>query len=210
MSLLHDRLILGPELAGTLMTPEEFDGTEEWDELYIYELINGVLVVTPPPSEGERGPNDLLGHWLRSYRDGHPQGTSLDYTLTEHLIPTRENRRRADRVIWAGIGRVPDVRRDRPTVVIEFVSAGRRSRQRDYQTKRDEYREAGIAEYWVIDRFRRQMTVFRQCSDAVPELVVGEGEVYTTTLLPGFQLPLGRLFAEADLLASAQQQDPAG
>ena len=88
--------------------------------------------------------------------------------------------------------------------MIEFVSAGRRSRQRDYEAKRDEYREAGIAEYWVIDRFRRQMTVFRQPAADVPKLVVREGEVYTSPLLPGFELPVSRLLAEADMLEQAE------
>ena len=61
MSTAREPLVLGPELAGTLMTPDEFDAVEECDELYCYELIHGVLVVTPPPAEGQRGPNDLLG-----------------------------------------------------------------------------------------------------------------------------------------------------
>jgi hypothetical protein len=50
------------------------------------------------------------------------------------------------------------------------------------------------------------MTVFRQPSDALPELVVREDEGYTTLLLPGFQLSLRQLFAEVDLLEHAQQQ----
>jgi len=113
-------------------------------------------------------------------------------------------------VIWAGLGRVPNVRRDLPTIVIEFVSAGRRSRQRDYEAKRDEYREAGIVEYWVIDRFRRQMTVYRQPTADVRSVVVREGELYTTPLLPGFELPLSHLLAEADMLDRAQGDDRSG
>lgn len=208
MSTVQESLFLGPELAGSLMTPEEFDASEVGDELYDYQLIHGVLVVTPPPAEGERSQNDLLGQLLRNYGDHHPLGSALNYTLTEHTIVTSENRRRADRVIWAGLGRVPNVRRDLPTIVIEFVSAGRRSRQRDYEAKRDEYREAGIAEYWVIDRFRRQMTVFRQPAAAVSKLVVREGEVYTSPLLPGFELPVSRLLAEADMLEQAELNVP--
>ena len=50
------KLILGLGLAGMLMTPEEFDAIDEADENYKYELIHGVLVVTPPPLEEERGP----------------------------------------------------------------------------------------------------------------------------------------------------------
>ena len=194
-----DHLLIGPELAGTLMTVEEFDAARDWEEGYRYELIHGVLVVTPPPSAGERGPNDLLGHLLREYQENHPRGSSLDSTLTEHTVATPRSRRRADRVVWVGLGRRPDVRRDTPAVVIEFVSSRRRDRLRDYETKREEYREAGVAEYWIVDRFRRRLTAVRY-SSSPSELVVGEKQTYTTELLPGFELPLERLLAEADWL----------
>ncbi len=206
MSTAQDGLVLGPELAGALLTPEEFDATEDFDERYVYELINGVLVVTPPPSPEERGPNDLLTRMLWNYHDNHPLGTALNYTLPEHRVRVRGNRRRADRVVWAGLGRMPDVNRDPVTIVIEFVSAGRRNWKRDYEVKRREYLEASIAEYWLIDRFRRQMTVFRGPADRPMELVVGENEVYRTPLLPGFELPLSRVLREADAIREAQAQ----
>ncbi|MBV8196014.1 MAG: hypothetical protein JOY80_10880, partial [Candidatus Dormibacteraeota bacterium] len=40
------KLVLGPGLAGTLMTPDEFHAANEVDEDFRYELIHGVLVVT--------------------------------------------------------------------------------------------------------------------------------------------------------------------
>ncbi len=56
------------------MTPEEFDATPEraFDDRYRYELIRGVLVVTPPPGSGERGPNDELGYLLRLLQGDQP------------------------------------------------------------------------------------------------------------------------------------------
>jgi Uma2 family endonuclease len=188
-------VVLGPELAGTLMTPQEFDAVEEADENYVYELINGVLIVSPPPLAGERGPNQDLGHLLLLYQDQHPRGSSLDATLPEHLIRTRSSRRRADRVIWAGLGRQPDPRRDKPTIAVEFVSKGKRNRQRDYLEKKKEFLAAGIAEYWVIDCFRRILTVYRKVK---AELVVTENKIHSTPLLPGFVLPLARILEIAD------------
>ena len=41
---------LSLSLAGTHMTPEEFDAVQDCDEAYRYELIHGVLVVTPMAS----------------------------------------------------------------------------------------------------------------------------------------------------------------
>lgn len=131
--------VLGPEMAGTLMTPEEFDSIDEYDENYGYELVHGVLVVTPIPLGEETDPNEELGRWLRDYQDQHPEGRSLDLTLPQQYIRTRTGRRLADRVIWTGLGRMPNRRRDLPTVAVEFVSAGRRNRQRDYVDKTQEY-----------------------------------------------------------------------
>jgi Uma2 family endonuclease len=205
MSTAQKGLFLGPELAGAFLTPEEFDAVEDCDEAYVYELINGVLVVTPPPAEGERGPNELLAYLLRTYREEHPEGKALDYTLPEHTVKAGKNRRRADRVIWAGLGRVPDVRSDPPTIVIEHVSKGRRDRKRDYEAKREEYLALGVAEYWVIDRFRRILTVYTGSAGRPDERVVSETETYTTPLLPGFALPLARLLAEADMLERARK-----
>ena len=201
MSSIEQSLVLEPGLAGTYMAPDEFDAIEESNELYVYELINGVLVVNPPPGLGERGPNEMLGHWLWKYHDEHPHGAALNYTVTEHTIRT-QNRRRADRVIWAGMDRLPDLNRETPTVSIEFVSKGKRNRKRDFEFKRDEYKEVGVKEYWVIDRFDRQMKVFRFSQEEPMEIVIRENESYSTPLLPGFELSLAKLLAEADKVVS--------
>ena len=194
-----ESLVLGPELNGILMTVDEFDAVTDYDEDYRYELINGVLVVNPIPSEEERDPNDELGHWIRTWRDLHPQGSLLNATLTEQYIRLPQSRRRADRVIWVGLKRHPDTRKDVPTVAVEFVSAGRRSWMRDYVQKRDEYMALGINEYWIINRFERNMTVFRKAKRKVIELTIGASEVYRPDLLPGFELPVGKLLTFADI-----------
>ena len=112
------------------------------------------------------------------------------------MEPTR-NRRRADRVIWAGLGRLPGLN-EPPTIVVEFVSKGRISRERDYVAKRAEYREVGVKQYWIIDRFARSMTVCIFAEEGDQELVIPAGQTYSTGLLPGFELPLARLIDPAN------------
>jgi Uma2 family endonuclease len=199
------KLILGPELAGTLMTPEEFDEVEEYDEEYRYELVHGVLVVAPIPLVQETSPNEFLGHLLLTYAEQRPQWAALDGTLPQQYVRTRTSRRLADRVIWAGLGRMPHVRQDVPTIAVEFVSAGRRNRERDYTDKRREYLEVGVAEYWIIDRFARRLTVVRNDPAGAQETVVPEDGVYRSPLLPGFELALAPLLAVADRWAEGQR-----
>jgi Uma2 family endonuclease len=183
------------------MTPEEFDAVEDWDRRFRYELLHGLLVVSPPPPAAERSPNDVLGYWLHAYQEQHPEGSVLDDTLPEQVVKIGKQRRRADRAIWVGLGRLPDPDNDPPTIAIEFVSPGRRSFRRDYEEKRADYASVKVREYWVIDRFRRTMTVFRRAGRGWRKSVVQEGEIYRTALLPGFELPLGKLLAIADRYA---------
>jgi Uma2 family endonuclease len=187
----------GPGSAGRLMTTERFDAIrpEQLQRGYRYELINGVLVVSPQPGEGELAPNDELAALLRVYRKTLAHCGLIDQTLPEQTVPAT-NRRRADRVIWTGLGRAPDFKNDIPSIVIEFVSKRRRDALRDYETKRDEYLAAGVKEYWVIDRFRRIMTVYRL--GQIGPTMVTERDMYQTDLLPGFVLPLSELLAESD------------
>jgi Uma2 family endonuclease len=189
-------LYLGPDSAGITLTPRQFDEAD-FLEGWRYELIHGVLVVSPTPLEQERDPNEELGVILRNYRGTHPQGRCIDKTLPEHTVRVRRNRRRADRVIWIGLGRVP-TRRDVPSVIAEFVSKGKRDWVRDYVEKRDEYMAIGVLEYWVFDRFRRTMTVFTRQGRRIKKATLGENGTYITSLLPGFELPLKKLFALAD------------
>ena len=191
---------IGPDSAGALMTPQEFDALrpEQFVGYNRYELINGVLVVSPPGSDAEVDPNEYLGYLLRAYQETHPQGSSLDVTMPERTVPTTDQRRRCDRAIWTGLGRLPDTSVDIPSIVVEFVSAGKRDRVRDYEAKRDEYLKAGVKEYWVVDRFQRVMTVYDSGNMEPSSRIITETQDYRTDLLPGFVLPLGRLLARAD------------
>jgi len=186
-----------------LLTLKEFDRAR-FEEGWRYELINGVLVVSPIPARNERDPNEELGRWLRNYHESHPQGSSLDSTLHEETIETKQNRRRPDRVIWAGLGRLP-AEGERPTIIVEFVSSGKVNQERDYVAKRAEYREIGVREYWVVDRFRRTLTVFIFSGESDQERVILEKQSYETPLLPGFELPLARLLTLADRWAKKRR-----
>ena len=84
-----------------------------------------------------------------------------------------------------------------PAIVVEFVSQSKRDWLRDYVERREEYRGIEVQEYWVVDRFRRQMTVFTPTE----EQVYGETDVYQTDLLPGFELSLEALLRTADAWA---------
>src|SRR5262249_46665787 len=152
----------------------EFDAITDYDDRYRYELINGVLVVSPLPSEAEGDPNEELGFLLRYYKQTHSQGSTLNKKLPERYVRTPTSRHRTDRAIWAGLVLRPDPQLDVPTIAVEFVSSRKRDRLRDYEEKRRGYLAVGVTEYWIIDRFRRVMTVYQSQPGKPAEQVVQE------------------------------------
>jgi len=201
-----DTTALSFESAGLRMTPDEFDAIEDWDECYRYELINGVVVVTPIPRDAQADPNELLGFLLNQYRYTHPQGSVLSKTTAERYIRVESGRRIADRLIWIGFGQRPVSSFDTPTIAVEFVSAGKRNQHRDYEIKRREYLEAGVQEYWIFDRFARTLTIHRQSGTGPQATVLRENETARTELLPGFELPVKSILDEADAAAAAEEE----
>jgi diguanylate cyclase (GGDEF)-like protein len=71
-----------------------------------------------------------------------------------------------------------------------------------------EYLAVGVKEYWIIDRFRRMMTVHRNTPGGAVVIDVREADTYQTDLLPGFALPLSRLLAKADLWPPKRRRRP--
>ena len=197
------KLRLGLRSSGRSMTAAEVDALPErcFDRNYRYEIIRGVLIVSPAAGNGEVDLDEYLGYLLIGHQETHPQSQVIDVTLSELALPGGENRRRCDRAIWLGLGHIPNLGTDLPAIVIEFVSRSRRDFLRDYIEKRDEYRRAGALEYWIIDRFRRIMTVYRfaRGTGTVETVVtVAEDDSYRSYLLPGSVLSLARLLSRAD------------
>ncbi len=187
---------IGPSSAGMFLNPKEFDAISNYVRGYRYELIRGILVVNSVLGPAQASLNEELGYSLRDFQKKHPNGSAIDLTLPEQYIRIGKERRQADRVLWIGLGRRPNVKKDVPTIAVEFVSAGKRNAFRDYETKRVEYLSVGVVEYWIIDRFRRTLTVHRKT--AKKPIVVGEFETYETKLLPGFVLHLDEIMVAAD------------
>ena len=84
-------------------------------------------------------------------------------------------------------------------LAVEVVSEGEENRQRDYEDKRREYAEAGIAEYWIVDPQERRVTVLALHGREYREHgVFGVDDAATSALLTGFQVAVQDLFARFD------------
>jgi Uma2 family endonuclease len=82
-----------------------------------------------------------------------------------------------------------------PELVVEVGSPS--TRRRDETLKRALYERAGVSEYWVVDPELDVVRVYRRDGErfARPiELSLEAGDVLTTPLLPGLELPLSEIF----------------
>ncbi|CAA9578356.1 MAG: hypothetical protein AVDCRST_MAG88-3044, partial [uncultured Thermomicrobiales bacterium] len=81
-------------------------------------------------------------------------------------------------------------------LVVEILSPGLENEARDREVKLTLYSRRGVLEYWLVDRPRRIVEVYRRTPVAALELAVTltERDTLASPLLPGFALPVERTF----------------
>jgi Uma2 family endonuclease len=137
------------------LTVAEYAALPEDDEVH-YELEEGLLVVSPSP---------VLRHQQCIYRLAFqldpqlPQestftvDTDVDLRLVEPKRPGFVRRPDLAVITADAAARVNDegglLRASDVLLVVEVISPG--TRRRDTMTKHDEYADAGIPHYWIID-----------------------------------------------------------
>lgn len=82
-----------------------------------------------------------------------------------------------------------------PDLVVEILSDS--TRKLDEHLKLARYELLGVLEYWIVDPIAERAHVFRAAEEElrrVAELSAEAGDVLTTPLLPGLEIPLRELF----------------
>lgn len=83
-----------------------------------------------------------------------------------------------------------------PALVVEILSPS--TRRRDREIKRRLYDRAGVREYWLVDPEQDVVTIHRRATDGsfpqTADLAATALDTLDTPLLPGWALPLARLF----------------
>ncbi len=85
-----------------------------------------------------------------------------------------------------------------PDLAVEIVSGSRTDVDRDRKVKREEYAQAGIAEYWLVDPEEKTVEVLRLEGKIYRDVArLAENDTLTSPTFPGFELSLKELFAPA-------------
>ena len=160
----------------------------------LIEYTDGEIEVLPMPTELHQAILIVFTRALLQYLD--PRGgivrfAPLRLRLRERkyrepdllVLLDRADPRRAPRY-WLGAD-----------WVLEVVSPD--DPARDLVTKRREYAEAGIPEYWIANPRDRTVTVLTLDGDRYAEYgVFAAGATATSALLPGFAVAVDEVFAE--------------
>jgi Uma2 family endonuclease len=75
-----------------------------------------------------------------------------------------------------------------PDLAVEIVSPD--SIERDYEDKREQYRKAKVAEYWIVDEMKQKLTVYVPTPQGRYRQLRPRKGVLHSQALPGFWLKL--------------------
>jgi Uma2 family endonuclease len=162
-----------------------------------HELIDGEHYVTPSPSTRHQQVLGNLFLLIRSWLEDHPIGQVFlapydvvfsDFDIVEPDLLYLSNERAAQVLTRLHARGVPEL-------VVEIGSPG--TRKRDETIKRRLYERSGVAEFWFVDPEIDVVRVRRREGDGFArpiELSREAVDVLTTSLLPGLELPLARIF----------------
>ena len=169
--------------------PEEHEGDR-------HELMDGELIVSPPPSIPHQIINVnlvlALGQFIRERDLGTlltaPAGVKLspeNVLIPDLVFVAHERKHLVQHLVIDGP----------PSLVVEILSPG--TRRRDHIDKRELYARFGVPEYWIVDPAARTVTVLALTDDHYEEVQPGEGGAIRSLVLPDLVLFSQAVFAGA-------------
>lgn len=127
-----------------------------------YELLDGELFVTPPPSPS----HELLASRLRSLLEPYVKAHQLgDLFGPRSVVRMFGSEVEPDIMLRPGVSIAAEAWEHMPvpSLVVEVLS--RTTSRRDLGNKRDYYRTIGVGEYWMVDGAMRTIRVARTQGD---------------------------------------------
>lgn len=173
---------------GLRLDANEFFSLE--DDGHRYELLHGVVIVSPSPDFTRQLFQGFLLERLRAHARATKSGvvvTDCDVQLTPSVVY------RPDIMFIAKgrLGAVPHRVQIAPDLIIELISPN--SRNLDLRTKRDDYEAAGVREYWAIDIATLEAKQFVLRNGAFVARDVKPSELLLSETLAGFSIMLASL-----------------
>jgi Uma2 family endonuclease len=189
-----------------LLFPSQGDWSE-FDYLYLetnqlVELVDGNLEVLPMPAVFHQLIVRFLFRLLENFVTSRKFGTVLFAPMPIRI--RHKTFREPDVVVFTEQHdvRAADKYLKGAALVVEVVSPDEKSHKRDYEEKRADYAELGIAEYWIVDPQLERITMlvlkdneYRVHGEFAP------GQQAGSVLLDGFAVDVSAVFAAGKQLS---------
>ena len=161
-----------------------------------HEILDGEHYVTAAPYPRHQailGELHLwIGTFLRQNRLGRVFFAPVDVLLSRHDIVQPDllfiSNERLTALTEKNVQGAPDL-------VIEVLSPS--TRRIDEGLKLERYELLDVREYWTVDPSRNVVRVYRRSGDRLrkeAELTAAAGDLLTTPLMPGLEIPLDEVF----------------
>lgn len=160
-----------------------------------FQLIDGELHMAPAPNTYHQIISRNLGYLLMRHLEDHPIGeifiapfdvylSDVDVFQPDICFFSKQQRKYLDKRGATSA----------PWLVVEILSPS--SRRLDTGPKREVYAKCGTRELWLIDPDKRELEVYILREDAErPARLVAENESFSSALLPGLEISLGKILA---------------
>lgn len=170
------------------------DYTQLPDDGKRYEILEGILEVTPSPDYVHQSISGrlylVLGNYLEKSPSGQVISAPMDVIFCDDTICQPD-------LLYIRQERIPQIVSDRvrgaPDLIVEILSPT--TCRRDLHTKKQVYARHAVPEYWVINPIENSVLVFRLVGKAYDAgLFCSLHESFESLLFPGLELKLPEIF----------------
>ena len=162
------------------------------------ELADNKVETLPMPSSLHQDLIAYLFALLKAFLKTHdPAARSFFASYPVRLRPGKFREPDILLVLSHHLERVGTQYCEKPDLVVEVVSPG--NRDLDLETKRQEYAQAGIPEYWIVDPQTVEVIVLRlKAKTYVEHGVFARNDLASSNLLKGFVVNLEEMWREVN------------
>ncbi len=156
-----------------------------------HEIIDGEHYVNPSPNTRHQRISRKIALAIATFAEPRRLGevfyAPFDVVLSDINIVEPD-------ILYVSAGRrhiITDANiQGAPDLVVEILSAG--NRKYDEVVKFKVYDALGVSEYWIVDPDQETVKIYRQSTAGYKQAPAGD--VITTPIIPGFELPIREIF----------------
>jgi Uma2 family endonuclease len=164
-----------------------------------HEIIDGERFVTCSPHRRHQQICGKISRHLDAWSEFNHLGETIValgviFSDVDSVIPD---------VVWVSRERLAQIEDEAghltaaPELIVEVLSPGKENERRDKEAKLKIYSERGVREYWIVNRFVKQVEVYRRENTQLSLVAtLLDSDEITSPLLPNFSCVIRCFFPE--------------